>query len=164
MNCRIQWIIETLNANVAFGYSRKHACLRISKLYSPLVSCDLRAGYEGFKNKSNFLFVLLKWEKVFFFFFIFLLKWNKKKKTQHLVVLHPKKLLAIKKKEEILFFYLFNFVKETIVVLLLFFFSFIFYFFILLLKLQEELDHYTSSFSYKGNMNHLNFFLIDWFP
>ncbi len=31
VNCRIQWIIKSLNAHCAFWYSGKHACLRIDQ-------------------------------------------------------------------------------------------------------------------------------------
>lgn len=34
VNCRIQWIIESLNANCASGYSREHVCLSGSKTYA----------------------------------------------------------------------------------------------------------------------------------
>ena len=34
VNCRIQWIIESLNANCAFGYSREHVCLSDFKTHA----------------------------------------------------------------------------------------------------------------------------------
>jgi hypothetical protein len=44
VNCRIQWIIESLNAHCALWYSGEHACLSISKTPSVLF---LRTGLES---------------------------------------------------------------------------------------------------------------------
>ena len=36
VNCRIQWIIESLNAPCAPWYSEEHACLSVINIYQPL--------------------------------------------------------------------------------------------------------------------------------
>ena len=50
VNCRIQWIIESLNASCAPWYSEEHACLSVIK-FSTIPRCGLDlGGFAGFKE------------------------------------------------------------------------------------------------------------------
>ena len=50
VNCRIQWIIEFLNANCAPGYPREHVCLSVIQTYTrPLILCFFLIKDAGFR-------------------------------------------------------------------------------------------------------------------
>ena len=48
VNCRIQWIIESLNAPCALWYSEGHACLSVIKFSTLQAFLLVRLGCEGF--------------------------------------------------------------------------------------------------------------------
>ena len=79
VNCRIQWIIESLNAYCALWYSEEHACLSIREPISDPISCLFEDEKEGLRNwvlPSVIQPGYLKWRCSDLLGFIFPLAWK----------------------------------------------------------------------------------------